>query len=101
MTMAQDSSPPPGALAEETIEMVRSALARYLDGSEHAREGVRDALHVMAREARDKGIMPVQLLITLKDVWFSLPRLKTAPDHQRSALLQRVVTICIKEYYGD
>lgn len=99
MMMAHESSPPPGALAEATIETVRAALVRYLATADDGRDGVRTALNRMANEARDKAIMPEQLLIILKDMWYGLPELKTAPDHQRSALLQRVVTICIKEYY--
>jgi hypothetical protein len=55
----------------------------------------------MAREARDTAMPPEQLLVVLKDVWYSLPVVrqpKTPEDQVR--LLQRVVTMCIKEYYS-
>ena len=99
MMMAHESSPPPGALDEATIETVRIALVQYLATPDDGKDSVRTALNRMANEARDKAILPEQLLVVLKDLWYGLPGLKAAPDHQRSALLQQVVTICIKEYY--
>ena len=101
MMMAHESSPPPPprALDQATIETVRVALVRYLATPDDGRDGVRAAINQMANEARDKSILPEQLLVVLKDLWYGLPDLKAAPDHQRSALLQQVVTLCIKEYY--
>lgn len=101
MMMAHDSTPPHAGLGEETIRTVRVALIEYLDGADDGGDGLHHALNRMAGEAREKAILPEQLLIILKDVWYGLPALKAAPDHQRAALLQRAVTICIKEYYGD
>ena len=55
----------------------------------------------MAAEAREKTILPEHLLIALKDVWNALPEVRAMTDaaHQ-IRLLQRVVTMCIKEYYS-
>ena len=104
MMMQHDTGPmPPNALAQETVDAVRRALQRYAKrpSSEPAPE-VRSALHALAREARDNMIPPEQLLITLKGLWQSLPEVQQARDHdEQMQVLQRVVTICIKEYFVD
>ncbi|HEY4219190.1 MAG TPA: hypothetical protein VGM67_18735 [Gemmatimonadaceae bacterium] len=101
MMMAHDSSPGDGSLDDETISALRSALTEYVatpaDG-----ERLRVALHAMACEARQKGMLPERLLVVLKDVWYAVPsiRLLKEPDDQ-TRLLQRIVTMCIKEYYSE
>ncbi len=98
--MAHDSSPGSGSLSPETIEAVRAALNTYVD-SPHSGERLGRALHAMTAEARDHAMVPEQLIIILKDIWYSLPRVRSindAGEHVR--LLQRVVTMCIKEYYA-
>ncbi len=101
MMMAHDSSPGRNALTEETIDDVREALAGYVQ-SPAAGEGLGLALRDMAAEARDRSMLPEQLLVVLKDIWYSLPTvrgMKEPADQVR--LLQRVVTMCIKEYYAE
>jgi hypothetical protein len=100
MMMAHDSSPGP-TLTEETIEAVRSALVHYVDAPE-AGDRLRVALRRMALEARARKMLPEQLLIVLKDVWYSLPPVRRiAEPTDQIRLLQRVVTMSIKEYYAD
>jgi hypothetical protein len=101
MMMAHDSSPtPPGGLAEETTQAVRTALVAYLRAPANAGE-LRSALNRMADEARAKAILPEQLLITLKHLWSSLPEVRSVGDaEEQTRMLQRVVTMCIREYYG-
>jgi hypothetical protein len=99
--MAHDSTSDPGALGAETIDAVRSALTQYVAAPDDS-EPLRRALHTMAAEAHEKSIMAEQLLVVLKDVWYSVPVVGPARDPvEQVRLLQRVVTICIKEYYGD
>ncbi len=100
MMMAHDSSPtPPGGLPEETIDAVRGALARYLQ-TPGDQSDLRAALNRMADEARAKAILPEHLLITLKQIWTSLPDVRSVGDaDQQTRLLQRVITMCIREYY--
>jgi hypothetical protein len=100
MMMAHDSSPGP-ALTDETIEAVRSALMDYVDAPQVGeRLGV--ALRRMALEARARRMLPEQLLIVLKDIWYSLPAVRHIEEPaEQVRLLQRVVTMCIKEYYTD
>ena len=41
-----------------------------------------------------------ELLVLLKDVWFGLPAIRRMKEGEaQSRLLQRVVTLCIREYY--
>lgn len=101
MMMAYDSSqPPPSRLTEETVEAVRSALRHYLaNGSQST--ALQTALIQMSNEARQKGILAEHVLITLKDVWMALPEVRAMSDaSEQIRMLQRVVTMCIKEYYS-
>ena len=101
MMMAHDSSPtPPAGLAEETLNAVRAALVRYLRAPGNPTE-LRAALNQMADEARTKAILPEHLLISLKHLWGSLPEVRSVGDaEEQTRMLQRVVTMCIREYYG-
>ena len=56
----------------------------------------------MAAEARQKSILPEHLLVALKHIWFSLPEVHAMRERAEQArLLQRVVSMCIKEYFGS
>ncbi len=102
MMMASDSShTPPSRLDDATLDALRAALRQYLvdDSGSHS---LRDALTRMALEARDKEMLPEHLLIALKDTWAALPEVRAVPETtQQVRLLQRVVTMCIKEYYSS
>jgi hypothetical protein len=101
MMMAYDSSPGPNHLAEETIDAVRSALVAYV-GAPSDGTRLREALRAMADEAHAKSMLAEQLLVVLKDIWYSLPDVRAMRDGTHQVrLLQRVVTMCIKEYYAD
>jgi hypothetical protein len=100
MMMAHDSSPGPVSLEAETVDAVRKALINYLDAPSKP-IALREALQRMAGEAREKTMLPEQLLIVLKDIWYSLPGVQAITDpNEQVRLLQRVVTMCIKEYYA-
>jgi hypothetical protein len=101
MMMAHDSSPPPApGLAEETIARARVALSQYLTKPDAGGDELRIALDAMAAEARSKSMLPEQLLVVLKDIWYTLPAVRAIEDPgAQIRLLQRVVTMCIKEYY--
>ena len=99
MMMAHDSGHTPSRMDDETLDAVRMALREYLgSGSSSA---LQHALLRMAPEARAKSILPEQLLIVLKDTWSALPEVRAMTDTtEQVRLLQRVVTMCIKEYYS-
>ena len=99
MMTAQNSGPSWEGLSPATIDALRSALTAYV-AAPFSGDDVRGALRLVSVEARQKSILPEQLLVSLKDIWYALPavqRLADPADQMR--LLQRVVTICIKEYY--
>ena len=101
MMMAHDSSPGPANLAAETIEAVRVSLVQYVDAPLHT-NAVRTALRSMAAEAHTRSLLPEQLLVILKDIWYGLPNVRNIDEpSDQVRLLQRVVTMCIKEYYAD
>ena len=100
MMMAFDSShDPPSRLSDDTTDCVRVALRDYL--ASESSTAVQRALLKMAAEAREKSMPPEQVLIALKDIWNTLPEVRTMSDTgNQIRLLQRVVTMCIKEYYS-
>jgi hypothetical protein len=99
--MAHDSGQtPPNRLDDESIDAVRVALRAYLHDSEESGT-LQPALLALASQARDRDMLPEHLLVLLKDVWSGLPEVRSMSDsREQIRLLQRVVTMCIKEYYG-
>lgn len=107
---SQDSTPvneptqdpsPKARLSTETVAKLRAALQHWVRDDGTSDVALRDALHVIAAEARERGIRAEELLVTLKATWFELGGAPTAPhapsDHKR---LDELVTACIKAYYG-
>lgn len=105
MMMQHDTGPmPPNALAHETVDAVRRAVQRYATDASTSGSApeLRAALHAFAQEARVKDIAPEHLLVTLKGIWQGLPEVENARDNaEKTRLLQRVVTICIHEYFAE
>lgn len=99
--MAHDSSSPRPNLSATAIAGLEEALAAFLadqsDGS-----SLESALRTLTVEAREKQVHAEQLLIVLKDVWFSLPQIRETPlGGPQNAMLQRVITQCIRQYYSS
>jgi hypothetical protein len=101
MMMAHDSShTPPSRLDDETVAAVQAALRAYLAASPEP-AALRVALVRMSAEARERDMRPEQLLVVLKDLWGALPEVRSMTSaSEQVRLLQRVVTMCIKEYYS-
>ena len=101
MSMAQDSSQPPSSpLDDELLRAVRLAL-RWNEHDAEDASALQASLLVVATEARARNILPEQLLVRLKETWSSLPEVRAMHDsHEQARLLQRVVTMCIREYYN-
>jgi len=101
MMMAHDSGQPPSScLDDESLNALRLALRAYLQDHEDP-SALQASLLLVATEARARSILPEQLLVTLKDVWSTLPEVRAMTDaREQVRLLQRVVTMCIKEYYS-
>ena len=99
--MAHDSSPPPSSrLDDELLNAIRVALRGHASEAEHA-SALQASLLLVATEARASNILPEQLLVRLKEAWSSLPEVRAMRDSQEQArVLERVVTMCIREYYN-
>ena len=80
---------------------MRAALEQYI-ASAGASDLLRASLHRMAAEAHERTILPEQLLVILKDIWYSVPTVRDMENSEDQVrLLQRVVTMCIRAYYSD
>jgi hypothetical protein len=99
--MAFDRTPPStGALDSSTILELRAALSNSLHAGDHGTE-LKDLLKRAATDARKRGVMAEQLLLALKDVWYSLPELSTKPGSEvQTRLLQQLIARCIQDYYA-
>ena len=99
MMMAPDRTPKGPELSAASIAALESALQQHV--RENDLTALQPALHRIATEAREKQMQAEQLLVVLKDVWFSLPQIAQAPQAKvQDHLLQSVVTLCIREYYS-
>jgi hypothetical protein len=83
-------------------ERAATALRAALQG--HLRQPVPDqalrrALHALCADARARNLRSEQLILIFKQVWASLPDIQNRSGNRRQELLDRVVTICIEEYY--
>ena len=100
MMMAHDSSAGRPQLSAETVSELTSALRTYA-ANESDIGAIQAALRAVAAEARERKVHAEQLLVLLKDVWFSLPKRRDGvDDEEQHRQLQRVVTLCIREYYS-
>lgn len=99
MMMAPDSTPDRPQLSAAAIQTLESALQKFLANGGDV-ETLQGALRAIATEAREKNMRAEELLILLKDVWYALPQIRKTPEgDSQNRLLQRVVTLCIREYY--
>ena len=101
MMMAADSSAGRPQLSAESVSELTAALQRYA-GNDADIAAIQPSLRKVAEEARRKKVNAEELLVLLKDVWFGLPAVRDgAGDAEgRHQLLQRLVTVSIREYYS-
>ena len=86
-------------LPADTVAAFQNALAAYASPP-HDLEPVRASLHALAAAAREQALPAEQVLVTLKDVWYTLPNVAAIRDAtEQTRLLQQVVTLCIQVYY--
>lgn len=99
--MAHDSSSRRPNLSPTAISGLEKALAAFLANQSDTQK-LEGALRSLTIEAREKQVHAEQLLVVLKDVWYSLPKVRETPSGDpQNALLQRVITQCIREYYSS
>jgi hypothetical protein len=88
------------ALSAETLQVLRAAVAKHARGVAHDDE-LRHALRLLAQEAQSRRLRAEELIIALKALWRALPEVQEATDRsEQTALLGRLVSMCIEEYYG-
>jgi hypothetical protein len=98
--MVHESTSDRPALSAESLQALEAAMLSYV-ASGTAPSSLEPALAQVAAEARAKKVRAEQLLIALKDVWFALPALERAGTaEEQNAILQRIVTLCIRSYYS-
>jgi hypothetical protein len=98
--MAFDRTPSRPALEPETVDALRRTLATSVAHGNHADE-LHDLLCRAAGDARAKGMQAEQLLISLKEIWYSMPEVTTASSPAiENSLLQELISRCIQEYYA-
>jgi hypothetical protein len=99
--MAFDRTPGPKALDAAMVSELRAALLQSLESGSHGEE-LRDILARSASGAKRNGVLAEQLLVELKDIWYSLPQLSPQPASDvQTRLLQQLIARCIQEYYAS
>lgn len=99
--MAFDRPPISARLEQQTYDQLREVLGQSLRRGNHVEE-LQALLRRTAEEAHAKGLHAEQLLIILKEIWYSLPELRESRGEEvEVTLLQELVTRCIQQYYAD
>ena len=89
-------------VSESMMQELRSALTEQLKRPDGPTPEVTALLKRVAREARENGVRPEELLVTFKEIWNSLfesLRPKSPDQHER--IRQNLVTLCIQAYYAE
>lgn len=98
--MVHESTSDRPALSAESLRALEAAMLTYA-ASGAAPPSLEPALMLIAAEARAKQLRAEQLLIALKDVWYALPSVSAPAPHEQNAMLQRIVTLCVRAYYSQ
>lgn len=96
----RESSVPEIQFSERAGTALRSALQGHLR-QPVPDETLRRALSALCADARARNLRPEQLILIFKQAWTSLPEFESGSRNQRQELLDRIVSICIEEYYAS
>jgi hypothetical protein len=89
-----------GSLDPAIVADLKLVMTRSLESGDHS-DDLKAVLARATSDARAKGLQAEQLLIALKELWFSLPQLAASPGSEtQTRLLQQLVARCIQEYYS-
>lgn len=90
-----------GGLSGATVARLRAVLASHMEHPGVADPELSRVLRQIVTEARNRQIRAEQLVVILKNVWDGLPDATYAIDREAQASVrQRLITLCIKAYYG-
>jgi hypothetical protein len=95
------SRPTSAGLSESTIGALRHAIQIYVD--QDSPDGAfRTAVRMMCEDVHRESLPAEQLIIAFKGVWQALPEVQRIPrGGEREHLLERIVTMCVEEYYSS
>lgn len=95
---APDSTPPtePRALSERVRTLLSDAIAAVYRSESRVDRELRDALREAAAEARDRGLRPEELIISLKGLLDEIPG---PVSRERLDMRDRIVSACIRAYF--
>jgi hypothetical protein len=88
------------ALSDGSTSLLRQAVTSRLNDPAAPETELREALHVVAAEARARGLRPEELVITLKAL-FDATTVDVAPHgaEEGRKLREWIVATCIRAYY--
>jgi hypothetical protein len=95
------------ALTESELSLavaaaLRRALAAKYFATLDADGQLRSDLQAVCRAAKRQDMRVEYLIIAFKDAWRSLPEARTLPQgSQGIELLNRIITLCIAEFYAS
>lgn len=93
--------PSSGGLSASTVTRLRNVLSRHIEHPDVADPDLASVLRQIVTEARNRHIRAEQLVVILNNVWNTLPDARHAIDREAQSLVrQRLITLCIKAYYG-
>ncbi len=101
-----DESPGKGGLASgglsgATVARLRAVLANHIEHPDVADPELSQVLRQVVTEARNRQIRAEQLIVIFKNIWDSLPDARHAIDREaQTQVRQRLITLCIRAYYG-
>jgi hypothetical protein len=101
--MAHDSrfSPAPRPLSDDTVAALRTAVLGHLERKSDPERGLEQAIAAIVNEARERSMRPEELIIAFKALYATLPDPPTtAARAEQLQLRERLVTACIRAYYG-
>lgn len=105
VSFASIPRPEPGIARPELAEQALAALREALRAGaveQSCDVALRRAVQIVCREARRTDMRVEHLLVTMKTAWQHLPEVRALPfGASRSRLLDRVISMCIEEYYGE
>ena len=96
--MVYESTSDRPTLSAESLHALEAAMLSYA-ASGIVPTSLEPALTQIPAEAREKQLRAEQLLVALKDVWYSLPMVSAPMLHEQNVILQRIVTLCVRAYY--
>jgi hypothetical protein len=84
------------------MKELRTALTEQLRRPERPTPELSNLLKRVAREAREEGILPEELIVIFKQLWNSLAEsMRPQNVDQYERIRQNLVTLCIQAYYAE